>query len=93
MPLFVVERFLPGLTPGALETLARDQQRLVGVSYRHTTYVPGDETCFCLVEAGSAQAVKEANAGGCLPFERVVEAVYVLPEVPWDRAAQSHSGS
>lgn len=77
VPLFVVERFLPGMTPDALAALTRDQQGLPGVSHRHSTYVPADETCFCLVEAGSAEAVKEANAGARLPFERVVEAVHV----------------
>lgn len=78
MPLFVVERFLPGMTPEALAALVRDQQGLGGVAYLHSTYVPADETCFCLVEAGSEQEVKEANTRARLPFERVVEAMHVL---------------
>lgn len=82
MTLFVIERFLPDLTADALGTLAREQQGLRGVSYRHSIYVPADDTCFCLVEAESAEAVSEANAGARLPFERVVEALQVFADRP-----------
>lgn len=77
MPLFMVERFLPGMTSEGLEALVREQSGLPGLSYRQSTYVPADETCFCLVEAGSEQEVKEANASARLPFERVVEAMHI----------------
>ena len=93
MPLFVVERFVPGMTPDGLSRLARDQQCLPGVSYRHTIYVPADEICFCLVEAGSAQVVKDANDHARLPVERIVEAVHVLAAAPRSRAGQRHAGA
>lgn len=85
MSLYVVERFLPGMSPEGLGVLAREQQGLDAaddVSYRHSTYVPADETCFCLFEAPSAQAVEAANARARLPFERVVEVVHVGAGAP-----------
>ena len=36
-----------------------------------TIFVPEDETCFYLFEAGSAGAVREVGARAALPFDRV----------------------
>jgi hypothetical protein len=45
------------------------------VHYLRSIFVPEDETCFLLLEAGSAEAVREAARRAALPFERVAEAV------------------
>jgi hypothetical protein len=42
--------------------------------------VPEDETCFLLVEAPTAEDVRETARRAALPFERVVEAAVDLAE-------------
>jgi hypothetical protein len=37
-----------------------------------TIFVPEDETCFLLVEADTAEAVREAATRAALPYERVL---------------------
>ena len=83
MPLFLVERYVPGLGVGhVVQALARLRRREDGEPVRHlcSLFVPADETCFCLFEALSAVSVVEANGRAGLPFERVVEAVVVSAE-------------
>jgi len=41
------------------------------VSFLRTIFVPEDETCFYLFEAGSEGAVREVGARAALPFDRV----------------------
>ena len=43
------------------------------VRYLRSIFVPEDETCFLLLEAGSAEAVREAARRATLPFERLAE--------------------
>lgn len=45
------------------------------IRYLRSTFVPEDETCFHLFEAGSAEAVNEASARAGLGAVRVVEAI------------------
>lgn len=45
------------------------------VRYVRAIFVPEDETCFFLYEAGSADAVREAAARAGLGAERVTEAL------------------
>lgn len=56
----------------AAEQLAREG---TPVRFLHSIFVPEDETCFFLYEAGSAAAVREAAGRAALVFERVAEAV------------------
>ena len=42
------------------------------VSYLSSTLVPEDELVLCLFEAGSAQAVAEANARAAMAVDRIV---------------------
>ncbi len=84
--VFVVERYLPGVAERELRrSLARlsdatEQLRGEGtpVRYLGSTFVPGDEACFCQFE-GSEVAVVEANERAGLPFSRIVAAVAVRP--------------
>ena len=56
---------------------ACDEQRKAGASlrYLHSTYVPGDETCFCVFEAASAQDVNALNADMDFRIDRISPAV------------------
>lgn len=56
----------------AAEAMTRDG---VNVRYLRSIFVPADETCFHLLEAPSAEAVRQAGARVALAFERIVQAV------------------
>jgi Protein of unknown function (DUF4242) len=55
----------------AAEQLTREGRP---VRFLRTIFVPEDETCFYLFEAGSATVVREASRRAAVQFERVVEA-------------------
>ena len=77
--VYVVERYLPGLSRSdllqGLSRLERDRE----VRYLGSTIVLGDEACFCQFEGPSDAAVAEANRKAGLSFDRIVPAVYVRP--------------
>ena len=84
--VYVVERYLPGLTRsnllGTLADLERATEELregPAVRYLGSTIVIGDETCFCQFEAFSQAAVAEANRTAGLSFDRIVPVVTVSP--------------
>jgi hypothetical protein len=82
MPVFVVERYLPGLTADGLRAQARRERHAVAeltlaegeVRHVRSTYLPADELCFSLFEAPSLEAVRQANGLTGLAFERISEA-------------------
>ena len=88
MPCYLVERYLPHTTPEPFAATAlrakqaAEQMSAKGttVRYLHSTFLPQDETCFCLFEAGSARAVAEANEAAGLPYERISEAIHLTAE-------------
>jgi hypothetical protein len=55
----------------AAEQLTREGEP---VRFLHTIFVPDEETCFYLYQAGSVEAVREAAGRAGLKFERVTEA-------------------
>jgi hypothetical protein len=81
--MFVVERYLPAASPEELaaevdrDRRAAEGMRAAGIPVRHlaTIHVPSDESCFCLFDAPSAAAVREAQERAGIGFERIVEAV------------------
>ena len=85
--VFVVERYIPGLSHSEL---LRGLARLEGererrgegshVRYLGSTVVLEDEACFCQFEGPTEAAVAEANQTAGLPFDRIVSAVNVRPE-------------
>ena len=84
--VYVVERYLPGLTRsnllGTLADLERATEELregPAVRYLGSTIVIGDEACFCQFEASSEAAVAEANRTAGLSFDRIVPVVTVSP--------------
>ena len=82
--VFVVERYLPGLSRSdLLRGLSRLEQAVAAehgdVRYLGSTIVLEDEACFCQFEGPSEAAVAEANRLAGLAFDRIVPAVTVTP--------------
>jgi hypothetical protein len=50
------------------------------VRYLGSTLIPGDETCFALFEAPSAEDVRRLLERAWLPYDRIVEAVPIGTE-------------
>lgn len=88
MPVFMVERDLPGIT---MEELASAQKRAIQmgkeltaegreVRYIRSMFVPGESKCMCLFEAPSPDNVREANERARIPFTRIVAAEDLTPQ-------------
>jgi hypothetical protein len=85
--VFVVERYLPGLSrSNLLHGLSRLAQAVESwdegpkVRYLGSTIVLGDEACFCQFEGPSEAAVADVNRKAGLPFDRIVRAITVKPK-------------
>ena len=82
--MFVVERYLPALTPDGVRDQARRERDALpsgaGVRHLRTTYLCEDELCFSLFEAPSLEVLRRANDLGDLPYERITEAVDVASD-------------
>lgn len=88
MPRYLVERHLPGFSTeqvvaaasaAKLTTLAMTDEG-TPVRYLRSTFVPGEDKCYCLFEASSPDVVRDANIRARLPVERIVEAEHVAAE-------------
>jgi len=88
MPKYMVERRLPGLTADQLTAAASRAKSMTAkmteegtpVRYLRSTFVPGEDKCFCLFEGSSADVVREANERAELPLERIVEAMHIASD-------------
>lgn len=80
---FLVERYLPR---SAAADLAASVARTAlvcrsshpdgtAVRYLRSLYLPTDDTCFCLFEAVSADAVRAANSAARFPIDRITATV------------------
>jgi hypothetical protein len=85
--VYVVERYLPGLSRSELlrgllrlEQVSEVAERGAEVRYLDSTIVLRDEACFCRFEGPSSDAVAEVNRQAGLPFDRIVPAVTVHPK-------------
>jgi hypothetical protein len=87
MPVYMVDRDLPGVTH---EQLAAAQQAAIDTSRRHSeagarvryirsTFVPGEARCMCLFEADSSDTVRDVNDAAKIPYFRIVEALDLSP--------------
>lgn len=88
MPLFVVERKLPGITPDALRSAglraktccAEISEEGTPVRWIRSFFLAEPSGTHCYFEAPDAQVVEEANTRANIPFERVVEVIEMTPE-------------
>jgi hypothetical protein len=87
MPVYMVDRDLPGVT---LDALAQAQQKAIetasayqkqgrDVRYIRSTFVPGESHCMCLFEAPTAKDVSDLNDEAQIPYTRVTEAMDLTP--------------
>ena len=88
MPVYMVERSLPGIEieqlaaaqKAAIETSEKFTAEGRDVRYIRTTFVPGEAHCMCLFEADTADRVREVNEAAQIPFTRIVEALDLTPQ-------------
>lgn len=79
MAEFLVECYVPQSEVGGIQAraersaLAAEELTRAGtpVRYVRSIFVPGDETCFHLYEAASAELVREAAQRAAITFERI----------------------
>lgn len=86
MASYLVERYLPSAHLDDLAAAVERTARLAdeaGVSdgprYLSSTFLADEETCLCRFEAPDREAVAELNRQADFPFDRIVEAVDLLP--------------
>ena len=78
MPRFLVESYVAKSATAfddACERARLTARVGTGVSYVHTTFLPGDETVLHLFDAPSVEALDAAGRQSGLQFERIVEAI------------------
>ena len=83
---YLVERYLSPTDSAELESavvrLTRACQATLDtatpVHYLHSTLVPAEDTCFCLFQAPSSEAVRALNQRAGFALDRIVEAA-LLP--------------
>jgi hypothetical protein len=83
LPTFVVDRSLPGMTTELLleaQRLLHEAARRVSlmgetVRYLHCTFMPQDQRCLCLFEAGDLEAVRKVNDIAQVPFRQIGPAI------------------
>ncbi len=88
MPLFVVERELPGITPDALRSAglraktccAEISEEGMPVRWIRSFFLPEQSGTHCYFEAESKSVVEEANQRANIPFTSVKEVVEMTPE-------------
>ncbi len=89
MPVYLVDRSLPGVTMeqlgaaqrAAIQTSERFSAEGQSVRYIRSTYVPAETRCMCLFEADSSDVVRKVNEAAQIPFTRIVEALDLTPQV------------
>ncbi len=87
MPEFLAETYAPRDAVGTAAPCADDIALAAGevsrpgapVRFLGAVVVPEDETCFCLYQAPSAGAVREAMTRAELRPERITQAVSIRP--------------
>jgi len=82
---FLVERYLPASAVGNLATsvthvarICADQTGGTAVRYLQSIYVPAEDTCFCLFQALSSDAVHAVNDAGHFSLDRITDAVLLI---------------
>ena len=84
--VYLVERYLPPSAAKGLALCVARTARLCAASgasasavqYLHSTYLPSEDTCFCVFRAGTADAVRAVNARAEFALDRITDAVALL---------------
>jgi hypothetical protein len=79
------ELYMPGVTPEQLLDTARRTKAASAemtaegtrLTYLSSTLLSADETCYCLFQGDSAQAVRQANDRAGIPYERILVALHL----------------
>lgn len=88
MAVYVVTRDLPGITPDALQSAGLRAKtccaEMTGegqpVRWIRSFFLPESAQTHCYFEAGSKEAVEEANSRARIPFTKIYEVVEMTPE-------------
>jgi hypothetical protein len=89
MPLFVVQRELPGVTPEMLSSAglraktccAEMTDEGQNVRWVRSFFLPASSETHCYFEGASQQAVEEVNRRARIPFVKVTEVVEMTPDL------------
>lgn len=78
---FLVERYVPSTSAGALEAATARLLDADDQVARHvfTLLVPGEDTCLSVFEAPSVDAVAQINQRADFPLDRIVEVRLLTP--------------
>ena len=87
MPIFAVQRKLPGISmkdlgnaqKAAIDTSNKSSEKGIFVKYIRSNFYPGDSKCTCLFEANDAESVKNVNEEASLPFDTIEEVLDLNP--------------
>jgi Nickel responsive protein SCO4226-like len=93
--LYLVERYLAvAAADGLPDAVARVAGACAAsgdqVRYLHSTYLPSEDTCFCLFEAVSTEAVQAVNAVAGFAIDRITGARVMFDASP--RSVSPSSG-
>jgi len=85
VPLYVVERVMPGATLESLREIRHAAEEVCGVftaegrsvRYLRSIFTPGESRCQCLFEAASADLVQAVNEAAQIPYNRIVVALEI----------------
>ena len=88
MSTFLVERYLSAsATSGLADSVARvarlcgdSESSGHGVQYLQSTYLPSEDTCFCVFRAASADDVRAINGQAEFPFDRITAALLLFSD-------------
>jgi hypothetical protein len=94
---FLVERYLPtAASSGLADSVARvviacaqSNGSHAQVRYLQSTYLPAEDTCFCLFQADSSDAVRAVNIAGEFALDRITAAVVIFSRIE-SRSADTH---
>jgi hypothetical protein len=87
---FLVERYLPAAAvEGLADSVARVSRACnesgagpAEVRYLQSTYVPAEDTCFCLFRATSPDAVRAVNDAAHFALDRITDALVLFDCAP-----------
>jgi hypothetical protein len=87
MPVYIVERHLPGITVRQLAALHRRVRERSAeltaqgrpVRYSECLFVPAESRCLCVFDAADASLIREVNDEARIPYSRILPALAFTP--------------